>query len=352
MFDNKIVAIAARLKRISGSGSYSLAHPLLLRMGRLAGGFAPDVSKSVFSSWFACMVGALFLCSPVFSFSPAEAATDSSQIRARALFSLLPPNIFENTSEGLNDEEFETLVEEGHTEYWSISHDSANELVVSAVPPVESKVVLHLFRSESGGVVAALGSQSGIVCALEFWRYDGAGKIIPMAGPEQPPISDLFLPNHLPSSIDPTIMMCLEQDKILAKPILWSANGIVNEPQDFIVHYFWNGREFIKDRKAVQPLPSNPAPAGQPNEPSPESRPVPLAAPQAILEEVGNDPAALIKSDTSGDSSISRSEAGGPATGPDMAISTVTQDNAATQTHLDNGNAVLENGGGNSTAKY
>lgn len=202
----------------------------------------------------------LLLCLPAFPPSRAEGASAPSHITARALFALLPPSIFENTGEGLSEDEFDTLIEEGRTEYWSISRDSADDLVVSAVSPVESKVVLHLFHNDDGGVVAALGSQSGIVCALELWRYDGTGKIVPMPVPEQPAISDLFLPDHLPAYIDPTIMMCLERDKIFAKPVLWSAHGIINEPQDFIVHYFWNGREFIKNREAAHSLPFNPAP--------------------------------------------------------------------------------------------
>ena len=291
MFDNKIVAFTARPGLIAGSGPLSVTLPVPLSAPLPAllyvplSRHMPDNSAadslgdlSGFSSGkLIGLVAVLFLCLALALPFHAEAAhgtsQDPSRISARAMFSLLPPSIFENTSEGLSDDEFDALVEEGRTEYWSISRESANDLVISAAPPVESKVVLHLFRSDDGGVVAALGSQSGIVCALEFWRYDGAGKIMPVAGPEQPSISDLFLPDHLPSHVDPTIMMCLEQDKVFAKPVLWSANGIVHEPQDFIVHYFWNGREFIKDRKAVQPLPSNPAPVS-PLAPQPDAQPV------------------------------------------------------------------------------
>ena len=198
---------------------------------------------------FVSLVVMLLFCSFIFFNAGFALAINNATISARSLFALIPPSIFENTSEGLGDDELASLVDDGQTSFWRISDESQNHLVVSATTPVESQVVLHLFSHTDGGVVAALGSQSGLVCALELWRYDAKRQLLPMPVPVEPSITDLF--NNLPSYVDPTLMLCLNNDKILVKPVLWGPDGIVSEKADFEVHYFWNGTNFIKNRTAL-----------------------------------------------------------------------------------------------------
>ncbi|SHN70590.1 hypothetical protein [Desulfovibrio litoralis] len=168
----------------------------------------------------------------------------------RTLFSLLPTGIFENTGVELSEEEQQKLIDNGVSEDWIISQETSNELIINELS-ADNKVVLHVFNHNQGGVVVALGAQSGLICALELWRYDAKGKIIPMAVPLEPNKNDLFLPNALSAEIDTTIMLCLDHDKIKVKPILWGKDGVVNQKEDFEIHFFWNGNSFIQSRSPL-----------------------------------------------------------------------------------------------------
>ena len=89
--------------------------------------------------------------------------------------------------------------------------------------------------------------QRGAACALELWRRKPDGRLVPTATPEEPDIADFFTPGYkLPPGTSPSVMLCLGEEGLEARALLWTSTGLAQVKFDHKVLYRWNGSAFSK----------------------------------------------------------------------------------------------------------
>ncbi len=173
------------------------------------------------------------------------------QPTALRLFRLIPPTIFENTVEGLDENDKQVLADNGRVGPWVLTSLSDDELeFTSAVPHSNTKVRMRLYHAVNGDILIACGVQSGESCAMELWRCDAAGRIIPMPIPDEPGISEFLAAGRvLPEEYEVSMLICLDVDspQLKAFPLLWTPTGLGSLPLDYDVYYKWNGETFGRE---------------------------------------------------------------------------------------------------------
>lgn len=180
-----------------------------------------------------------------------ENGVSDGQTMVREIFGRLPLTIFENTPEGLSDEERLELLETGQTSFWKIALESDMNLSLVSLPFEESFVSVRLFPPASqggqGGMLVAIGTTSTSMCTIEMWREDKNGRVMPEETPQEPPISDFFLPStRMPADVEPAVLICLGAQGLEAKAIFWNSTGMAYVPVDNVVSYAWTGTNFEK----------------------------------------------------------------------------------------------------------
>ena len=175
--------------------------------------------------------------------APARAA---EPVAALEIFRLLPATIFENTLEGLDEDEKERLLDYGKSEYWILLPDSRDSLEMVSLPFGDTRVYLHAYREDGGGTLALTGSRSENICTLELWRID-KGDFAPVDSPPEPPVTDFFAKgNKMPKDVQASILFCLDGQGLEAQAVFWNRQGRAHVPVDNEVRYEWNGRQFEK----------------------------------------------------------------------------------------------------------
>lgn len=181
----------------------------------------------------------------------ATAHAAGGQVTALDMFRMLPATIFENTAEGLTEEEKQQLVDEGETDFWAVIESTPEHFVVGALPLLDTRVSVRVFRADNGDTLAAMGVQNGEACALELWRRKADGRLAPVAAPDEPGIAEFFAAGYkLPAGMSPSVMLCLGEDDLEARALLWTSTGLAQVKFDHRVLYRWNGSAFSK---VVQP---------------------------------------------------------------------------------------------------
>lgn len=182
----------------------------------------------------------------------ATAHAAGGQVTALDMFRMLPATIFENTAEGLTEEEKQQLADEGETDFWAVIESTPEHFVVGALPLLDTRVSVRVFRADNGDTLAAMGVQNGEACALELWRRKADGRLAPVAAPDEPGIAEFFAAGYrLPAGMSPSVMLCLGEDDLEARALLWTATGLAQVKFDHRVLYRWNGSAFSK---VVQPV--------------------------------------------------------------------------------------------------
>lgn len=182
----------------------------------------------------------------------ATARAAGGQITALDMFRMLPATIFENTAEGLSDEEKQQLADEGETGFWAVIESTPEHFEVGALPMLDTRVSVRVFRADNGDTLAAMGVKNGEACALELWRRKPDGRLAPAATPEEPDIAEFFAPGYrLPPGTSPSVMLCLGENDLEARALLWTSTGLAQVKFDHRVLYRWNGSAFSK---AVLPV--------------------------------------------------------------------------------------------------
>ncbi len=190
---------------------------------------------------------------PVFFFLALCARDVSAYTPPSALevFRLLPVTIFENTPEGLGDEEKQTLIENGRTSLWRLISIDADELRAESYPLEGSSVTVRLFHGPDK-TVAAQGAETRDACAVELWLHDAQKRLVPYPVPPDPALRDFFAAGKKPpAGFDHSIRICLAGDVLRAWPLFFNAEGAADLPLDNAVIYRWTGGDF---EKAALPL--------------------------------------------------------------------------------------------------
>ena len=173
------------------------------------------------------------------------------QPTALRLFRLIPPTIFENTVEGLDENDKQVLADNGRAGSWVLTSLTDDELeFTSAVPHSATKVHVRLYHATNGDIFIACGVQSGESCAMELWRCDAAGRIIPMPMPDEPAISEFLADGRvLPEDYEVSMLVCLDMNspQLKAVPLLWTPTGLGSLLLDYDVYYRWNGEVFNRE---------------------------------------------------------------------------------------------------------
>lgn len=174
-------------------------------------------------------------------------AEDAGQ-SARGAFISLPTSIFDTLSDGLSEDEKEKLILNGFSDSWGIEEESVDNLVFASEPNQESRIGLRIFHdNKKGGALAAFGSLDEPICVLELWTIAPSGKILPADTPEEPAITDFFKKGHkIAKAVSYSVMMCLEDDGLAARPIFWDKKGMRKTRPDNRINYYWNGSRFEK----------------------------------------------------------------------------------------------------------
>ncbi len=179
------------------------------------------------------------------------------QPMALRIFRLIPPTIFENTVEGLDENSKQELADTGKSGPWVLTTLNDNDLeFTSSVPHSGTKVRLHLYHAVNGDILIACGVHSGESCALELWRRDGMGRIIPVSVPNEPDISEFLAKGRvMPEGYEVSMLFCLDIDdsQLRAIPILWTPSGLGDMSLDYDIYYRWDGEKFNKESVAHIP---------------------------------------------------------------------------------------------------
>lgn len=170
---------------------------------------------------------------------PSAGLAQESALTAREAFSALPTSIFENTAEGLEDEDKQQLLEEGQSEFWEL-------------PFRDSGVALRLFRdADDGSAVAAIGTLGTELCTVELWRVDASGRTVPVDVPQEPDIQEFFAKGQpVPDDVNPSVLICLGMGGLRAHPVFWNKTGMLYLPLANEIGYRWDGHRF---QKVVRP---------------------------------------------------------------------------------------------------
>lgn len=188
---------------------------------------------------------------------PALAMAEDWGPTARGLFAMLPTSIFENTAEGMSDQEKAELLREGQSEFWEIAGEDSNVLVLSSLPLHERAIAVRVFHNGGdGSTLAAIGTLGSPVCVLELWRLDSSGRLVPVETPEEPDAREFLAPKgKMPPRVNPSVFICLGPDGLEAHPIFWRGNGLVELPLARSIRYAWTGNDFKKVAgPAVEPV--------------------------------------------------------------------------------------------------
>ena len=150
-------------------------------------------------------------------------SVQARELTALDIFAQLPITLFENTPEGLSEDEKLRLIEQGASEFWEVERFDADRLVLVSRPFGETRVGLRVFR---GGdrLLAALGTDGGAMCALDF----------------------LASVQRLAADVSPAFMFCLEDDGLDVRPLFWGPAGLVDVPVAKSVRYIWKSGAFEK----------------------------------------------------------------------------------------------------------
>lgn len=169
-------------------------------------------------------------------------------VTAREIFEQLPSSIFDNTAEGLPDEEKERLLDTGQCEFWEVVGETDDVIAFRSLPFRDSAVALRLFRNtENGEILAAIGTLGVPICALELWKRDTSGRIVPADTPEDPDISEFFdadVPQ--PRDVSASVLPCLGLGGLKAQVVFWGATGMMHLPVARDIGWHWTGRSFEK----------------------------------------------------------------------------------------------------------
>lgn len=176
------------------------------------------------------------------------------ELTAREYFRMLPATIFENTPEGLPEEEKLRLLETGRTEFWELRRETDDLLTLASLPFGESGVMLRVFRNEGEGhgksskrTLLALGTTGSPLCTLELWRADASGRIVPVDTPDEPSPKDYFsAQSPMPPDVRLSILFCVEEEGLEAVPVFWNESGMLFVPVQNRVHYGWRDGQFKK----------------------------------------------------------------------------------------------------------
>lgn len=195
--------------------------------------------------WKKIIVLAIFcvLSSADLSFSAAN------PLSARDVFIRLPESIFESTEEGLTEQDKNDLLNCGRSEFWEIIQETPDDMIFSSLPFGEKTVGLRLYRNdEDGSVNIAAGPMDEAVCTVEFWKSDVHGRLVPVEGPEEPPVGEFFKKGaKIPGKAQTTILICLDTEGIVAKPVFWNKKGILDVPVDNQILFNWQNGKFSKE---------------------------------------------------------------------------------------------------------
>jgi len=173
-------------------------------------------------------------------------AVEQEYIDVLETFRLLPATIFENTLEGLNEDEKERLLDYGKSEYWILMPDSQDSLELISLPFGDTRVFVHVYREDGGGTLALAGSRNEDICTLELWRMS-RGHFAPVDTPPEPPVTDFFAKgNKMPKDVQASILFCLDGEGLEAQAVFWNRQGRAHVPVDREVRYEWNGKRFEK----------------------------------------------------------------------------------------------------------
>ncbi len=186
----------------------------------------------------------MLLCAACVLLSAGSA--QARELTALDIFAQLPITLFENTPEGLSEDEKLRLIEQGASEFWEVERFDDDRLVLVSRPFGETRVALRVFRS-GDRLLAALGTDGDGMCALELWQEDATGGFIPANPPDDPEISDfLGKGQRLPPDVSPAFMFCLEEDGLDVRPLFWGPSGLVGVPVGKSVRYVWKSGAFQK----------------------------------------------------------------------------------------------------------
>jgi hypothetical protein len=173
-------------------------------------------------------------------------AAEREHIDVLEIFRQLPATIFENTLEGLSEDEKERLLDYGKSDYWILVPDGRDSLELISLPFGDTRVYLHAYREDGGGTLALAGSRSEDICTLELWRMR-RGHFEPVDTPPEPPVADFFAKgNRKPKDVQASIVFCLDDRGLEARAVFWNRQGRAHVPVDKEVRYEWNGGHFVK----------------------------------------------------------------------------------------------------------
>ena len=173
-------------------------------------------------------------------------AEEHAPVPALEIFRLLPATIFENTLEGLSEDDKERLLDYGKSAYWILLPDSRDSLELVSLPFGDTRVFVHVCREDGGDTLALTGSRSEGICTLELWRMS-EGNFAPFDAPPEPPVTDFFARgNKMPKNVQASILFCLDGQGLEAQAVFWNRQGKAHVPVDNEVRYEWNGRQFEK----------------------------------------------------------------------------------------------------------
>ena len=177
--------------------------------------------------------------------TPADPAR-AQEKPAADLMRLLPPSIFDNTSEPITQDGLDLLLTRGYLETWVVVENKRDFLRMIATGDSPGEVQMQVLRVAPRSIII-LGARTGDACAAELWEYRAGGGLVPYAGPPDPSAAEFFDPaKSPPRGLISSYSLCLEAGMLEAVPRFWDLSGPVSATPNNRVFYIWNGEDFVK----------------------------------------------------------------------------------------------------------
>ncbi len=214
---------------------------------RMFAGVAAMHARSFIMPLLFAFYAALWVVVPAAGAKPgADAHPAEEGVSALEIFRALPSTIFENTLEGLSEDEKERLLSYGQSAFWILLPPGQDDLELVSLPFGDTRVFLHVYRERNGSSLAIIGANSDDVCSLELWHVREAF-FSPADTPPEPPVTDFFAKgNKMPKDVQASIFFCVDAQGLKARAVFWNERGMAHVPVDNDLRYVWNGKNFEK----------------------------------------------------------------------------------------------------------
>lgn len=193
-----------------------------------------------------------------FLFFLLSCSSSPPQFTAAQFLAQLPASIFDNTAEGMSEQNKQQLLTRGKVDGWKITQQTDKSFVVSDTDSGQSTVQLMVYAAPPGQLIA-VHTQNGQNTNLDFWRYTAASQQLTQVG-----LSPSFFPKitgddflaaeeKLPDAYRATMTYTMNEDGTIdVEPYTWMESVFEERTLLYTIQLTWNGKKFQVEKSPIE----------------------------------------------------------------------------------------------------